>query len=98
MEKRFQALGYRKVTLTKDSILGPAGTQLRGHEFHYSKLISLSNAPKPDQIYESVDAEGNPCTSFGWTLKNALGSYVHLHFRSLASPLKSIQTTFFKLA
>lgn len=29
-------LGYREVTCTVDTVVGPAGTALRGHEFHYS--------------------------------------------------------------
>lgn len=29
-------LGYREVTCTVDTVVGPAGTRLRGHEFHYS--------------------------------------------------------------
>ncbi len=31
-------LGYREATTTVDSPLGPAGTALRGHEFHYSRV------------------------------------------------------------
>ncbi len=31
-------LGYREATTTVDSPLGPAGTGLRGHEFHYSRV------------------------------------------------------------
>src|SRR5205823_4444683 len=30
------ALGYRQAKLLCDSPIGPAGTRLRGHEFHYS--------------------------------------------------------------
>ncbi|MDZ7641928.1 MAG: hypothetical protein U5J62_07905 [Desulfurivibrio sp.] len=35
MEPRRVALGYREVTLQRDSLLGPAGSRLRGHEFHH---------------------------------------------------------------
>jgi cobyrinic acid a,c-diamide synthase len=31
-------LGYRDATTTVESPLGPAGTALRGHEFHYSRV------------------------------------------------------------
>jgi cobyrinic acid a,c-diamide synthase len=34
-------LGYRDATLIADSCLGPAGTRLRGHEFHYACIDSL---------------------------------------------------------
>ncbi len=38
MLPRRKALGYREVTLTGDTPLGPAGMTVRGHEFHYSEM------------------------------------------------------------
>jgi cobyrinic acid a,c-diamide synthase len=38
MFSRLKALGYREITLTKDTIIGPSGQTIRGHEFHYSEL------------------------------------------------------------
>lgn len=38
MTDRLQRFGYVEVTLTRDSLLGPAGTTARGHSFHYSRL------------------------------------------------------------
>ena len=35
---RRRALGYREIKTAADSILGPAGTIARGHEFHYSEM------------------------------------------------------------
>jgi cobyrinic acid a,c-diamide synthase len=32
-------LGYREATLLADGPLGRAGTILRGHEFHYARLV-----------------------------------------------------------
>ena len=32
---RLQRFGYVTLTAQKDSLAGPAGTQIRGHEFHY---------------------------------------------------------------
>ena len=88
MEKRFQALGYREVTIVKDSILGSCGSKLRGHEFHYSRLMPIKDEPVPEQIYQVKDAEGNPCSSGGWIINKTLGSYIHLHF---GSHLDSVQ-------
>ena len=82
MEKRFQALGYREVFLKKTSILGEQGIKMRGHEFHYSKLISGKDEPVPEQIYEVRDANGRSVSSPGWVIGNTLGSYIHLHFAS----------------
>ncbi len=38
MSKRLRSLGYREITLKKDTIIGKKGDVLRGHEFHYSSL------------------------------------------------------------
>jgi cobyrinic acid a,c-diamide synthase len=42
--KRQMHLGYREATLLAHSPLGPAGATIRGHEFHYARLID----PGPD--------------------------------------------------
>ncbi|WP_084032033.1 cobyrinate a,c-diamide synthase [Desulfonatronum lacustre] len=80
MLSRFQALGYRKVELLADSVLGPVGTVLRGHEFHYSKLEGLSeNACEPAfRVADRRDRE----SLAGFRHSNVMASYVHLHFGS----------------
>jgi len=44
MRERRKALGYVEVTLTQDALWGARGTTLRGHEFHYSELVSQEGA------------------------------------------------------
>jgi cobyrinic acid a,c-diamide synthase len=41
MHTRFTALGYCTIVHDEPTCLGPEGTQLRGHEFHYSSLEPL---------------------------------------------------------
>ncbi len=77
MQKRLVSLGYRQVTTKKDSILGPAGTTVRGHEFHYSKIKRCTS--NVDTIY-SVTNRINK--EEGYLKRNVLGSYIHLHFGS----------------
>ncbi|EGY25166.1 cobyrinic acid a,c-diamide synthase [Desulfovibrio sp. A2] len=38
MDARLRALGYREAQTLRPSPFGPAGTVMRGHEFHYSHL------------------------------------------------------------
>lgn len=79
MLPRRRALGYRQVETVADSLLGPAGTSVRGHEFHYSE------APMPEQIercYQLSRRGGEQLGSEGYRINNVLGSYVHLHFGS----------------
>ncbi len=77
MQEKLTSLGYRQITTKKDSILGPAGTTVRGHEFHYSKIKGCTS--QVDTIY-SVTGHGGK--QEGYFTKNVLGSYIHLHFGS----------------
>jgi len=74
-----KALGYRQVETRADSIIGPAGTVARGHEFHYSEIGTL-----PDgnfRLYR-VTRQGRELAGEGYCYRNCLGSYIHLHFGS----------------
>lgn len=70
--------GYRDLRIASGSILGDAGTSLRGHEFHYSRLLSGTRAVQP--AYSMHDADGEPLGSEGWATPTLLASFVHLHF------------------
>ncbi|MHB8708633.1 MAG: cobyrinate a,c-diamide synthase [Desulfuromonadales bacterium] len=79
MLPRRQALGYREVTMTAATPLGPAGTVARGHEFHYSELAMPVEVVR---AYRLTDRSGQTCGEEGYLRGNVLGSYVHLHFAS----------------
>ncbi len=74
-------LGYREIALREDSILGPLGQKLRGHEFRYSRIMEGSAFPGR-QIYETTDGSGERAATEGYRYKNVLGSYIHVHFGS----------------
>lgn len=76
--------GYCEVTTTRRSILGPAGTWLRGHQFHYSKCSKGSESP----VYAVT--QGSREYREGWALPNGLASYVHLHFLSNPGVVRSV--------
>ncbi|GAC1458762.1 MAG: cobyrinate a,c-diamide synthase [Ktedonobacteraceae bacterium] len=66
-------IGYREITTTRDTLLGPAGMHLRGHEFHWSSIVEeLLEAHTPYQV------EGRESTVEGYATKNILASYVHI--------------------
>jgi cobyrinic acid a,c-diamide synthase len=79
MLPRRKSLGYREVTMTAATPLGPAGTVARGHEFHYSELEMPADLPR---AYRVTDRSGTTCAAEGYLHGNVLGSYVHLHFAS----------------
>ena len=78
MSKRLRALGYREITLGRDTILGPAGVTARGHEFHYSSLDDHMEKT----VYNGSDRTGRIRTVPGFEKNRTLGSYLHLHFKS----------------
>ncbi|HZS15162.1 MAG TPA: cobyrinate a,c-diamide synthase [Candidatus Dormibacteraeota bacterium] len=71
-------MGYRDVRLMSDCLLGPAGTRLRGHEFHFSSL--LSGTDRYRAAYSMHDCDGEPLGCEGWTDPGLVASFVQLHF------------------
>ncbi len=75
MGKR-SALGYREVIPSRGLILGPLGTSMRGHEFHYSKI---TRHDKKDGVgFNVLGEDTDTVTSVSY--KNTLASYTHLHW------------------
>jgi cobyrinic acid a,c-diamide synthase len=79
MLPRRKALGYREVELTADSLLGPAGTVARGHEFHYSEIGEMPE--EIERVYR-VRKLGVDLGEEGFRYRNCLASYIHFHFGS----------------
>jgi cobyrinic acid a,c-diamide synthase len=69
--------GYVTVTFTKDCLLGPRGTTIRGHSFHYSRICSDCEVATSYQVDFSLSGKHQ---REGFTHGNVLASYVHLHF------------------
>ncbi|HMC38328.1 MAG TPA: cobyrinate a,c-diamide synthase [Acidimicrobiales bacterium] len=64
-------LGYRTVTTAAETPLGPAGTVLRGHEFHYSTV---------EPGGEALDLASRwGARREGWGGPDLLATYVHHH-------------------
>lgn len=80
MGERFAALGYRGVSTTAPTLLGPAGTVVRGHEFHYSHRVGGTGGI--ETAYALSGRAGPLPGPEGFRIGNVLGSYVHLHFGS----------------
>jgi len=75
-------LGYRRARVRTASPLGPAGTDLRGHEFHYSTLD-----PAGDALDWSGRAGGGRC---GFASPTLLASYLHLHLGAAPAPAEAM--------
>ncbi|MFG1477845.1 cobyrinate a,c-diamide synthase [Xanthobacter sp. V4C-4] len=69
-------LGYRVARLVHDGALGPAGTRLVGHEFHYASITHADAAP--DAAFATVtDAEGQELGPAGHRVGQVSGSFFH---------------------
>ena len=67
-------LGYRRARLLADGPLGPAGTVLAGHEFHYSTVVDRG-ADEPFAM--AADAYGSAPAATGSRRGNVTGSFFH---------------------
>lgn len=80
MSTRLRSLGYREVTLTKDTVIGKKDQVIRGHEFHYSSLKNPN--PHTSNVYRVTSRAGQDIQVNGYQINNTLGSYLHVHFGS----------------
>jgi len=67
-------LGYRRITLAHDGVLGPAGSVYRGHEFHYARLVRQRGTP----LFHATDALGRYFGPSGAVVGKVAGSFLHL--------------------
>ena len=79
MSERMQALGYVEVETRGESILGPAGMRMRGHQFRYSTLTPTPE--RMERVYAVRPRWGEPFVE-GYRSGSLLASYVHVHWAS----------------
>lgn len=80
LRTRRAALGYRQARTLADGPFGPAGTLLRGHEFHYSEFAG-DGADSAPAAFELTASDGAQVLD-GQALGNVLGGYFHAHLSS----------------
>lgn len=78
MTGKLQTFGYAEAEFCRDTILGPAGTRVRTHEFHYSRIEPEDGT---EGCYRMRKDDAKPWHS-GLTLDNVLAAYPHIHFYS----------------
>ncbi|WP_018247674.1 cobyrinate a,c-diamide synthase [Orenia marismortui] len=79
MMDSLQAMGYVRAKAVNDNLLLKEAETVKGHEFHYSKLIALKEVNSAYQLYGGKGKKGR---YEGFAKQNLLASYVHLHFGS----------------
>jgi len=79
MSERLQALGYVEVETRAESVLGPGGLRMRGHQFRYSTLTPI---PKRMERVYAVRPRWGETFVEGYRTGSVLASYVHIHWAS----------------
>ncbi len=79
MTEKLQALRYTLARVEHDNIYLRKGSLVKGHEFHYSRIVDAAEDIK--FIYSLHRGVGIKDFRDGFYDKNTLASYMHIHFR-----------------
>ncbi len=90
MSEKLQAIGYVEIETRADSILGPAQTRFRGHQFRHSTLEGADRGNRIDHIYNVAPRWGGAPFAEGYRVGNVLASYVHAHWASNPAVAKAL--------
>lgn len=77
-----QGHGYTIVQVTGENPYYKTGTQIRGHEFHYSSVLECRN--DENMVFTMKRGKGIKDKMDGFCYKNVLATYTHIH--SLGTP------------
>ena len=80
MENSLQRIGYVEAEALNDNVLCRAGDRLRGHEFHFSRMVDENGAAESQGAFVFARSHGGGGTVDGYADGRVLASYLHLHF------------------
>lgn len=89
MTSKLVQFGYVTVEFTEDCLLGPKGTIIRGHSFHYSRIASQAGMATGYRVRYSISGKDE---FEGFHQGNIFASYIHLHFRANPSVAEHLVT------
>jgi cobyrinic acid a,c-diamide synthase len=78
LNKRPQGLGYVELRARASNAFFRQGQLLRGHEFHYSTMI-LDHIDQESWPFDVLRGHGVDGAHDGLQVRNALGTYAHVH-------------------
>jgi cobyrinic acid a,c-diamide synthase len=80
MTGRLQQFGYAEATFLQDTLLGPTGTTVRGHRFHYS--VYEPDSALSASAYRITRTRTGETQPEGFYLPHVLATYFHIHLGS----------------
>lgn len=78
LSKRPQGHGYTLVSVERANPYYPIGAEIRGHEFHYSRVLRWSGS-EGDFVFRMRRGVGIQDGRDGLVYKNVLATYTHIH-------------------
>ncbi|MCF8110912.1 MAG: cobyrinate a,c-diamide synthase [Desulfobacteraceae bacterium] len=81
--RRPQGHGYTVAVVGKENPYFPAGSRIKGHEFHYSRVLEW-NGSDSDFVFSMEKGKGIVNGKDGLSYKNVFATYTHIH--SLGMP------------
>ena len=85
MNRKLQTVGYVSAEMLENTVLGPKGTTLRGHEFHFSSECEPKAGEDYPRAFTFRKSRNPKPYAAGYAKGNILGSYLHLHFAGAES-------------
>lgn len=85
MDSTYLQIRYIELTTRRDSLLGPAGTVIRGQEFHQSRITNSGISP---DFYTAKTSDGREFSD-GYHWRNVVASYAHLYLNSCTAAARS---------
>jgi cobyrinic acid a,c-diamide synthase len=83
LDRRPAGHGYCRVAVDRENPFFPVGTELTGHEFHYSRVVETQH--ETETAFRVQRGTGALAGRDGLIRRNVLATYLHLHARG--SPL-----------
>jgi cobyrinic acid a,c-diamide synthase len=78
--ERQRHLGYREIVAETDSPLGARGARLRGHEFHFSQVVSEDGTTP---LFRARAVDDDAMQPIGCRAGSVMGSFLHLIDRAV---------------
>lgn len=89
MTDKLQMVGYVDATLTQDCVIGKRGDKIHAHEFHFSKTVKNFTG---NEIFRCEKLRTGEKYFAGYSDKNIVASYLHIHFAGCPNAAKNFLT------
>lgn len=80
MESKLQTVGYITARALSDNILCSMGDTMRGHEFHFSRILPDTQNADFKWAFQMEKVRTGESYPGGFANNNLLASYLHMHF------------------